>query len=284
MATLQSYLTATQRLLHDANFKYWSQPTLIDAINTAQRRTVGDSGCYRNLQTIYLSPGLELYGYGSVSGGIVTLGGSGYTAVPSVTFGPAPAGGVTAIGTCVLLNGAVSQIQVTNGGSGYTSAPSITIAPPVAGVTATATSSIIDPNTLDTVNITVLWGSERVILARMPFTQLQATIRSWTGYTQRPVYCSSYGQNQWYIAPIPDQYYLSEWDTIINPPDLVNVTDTSVIQYPYSECVPYYAAHTAKYQEQSYSEAAEFLKIYTAKMMYARRSVMMRMMPSAYSG
>jgi hypothetical protein len=39
VATLQTYLTATQRLLHDANFKYWTQQTLIDAINqpTAQR-------------------------------------------------------------------------------------------------------------------------------------------------------------------------------------------------------------------------------------------------------
>jgi len=284
VATLQSYLTATQRLLHDANFKYWSQQALTDAINTAQKRTVGDSGCNRKLQTVYLSPGLELYGYGSVSGGNVLIGGSGYTAVPSVTFDPpTTTGGVTAVGTCVLLNGAVSQIQVTNGGSGYTSAPNITIAPPISGVTATAAASIIDPNTLDTVNITVLWGSERVILNRLPYTHLQATIRSWIGYTQRPAYCASYGQNSWYLAPIPDQFYQSEWDTIINPTDLVNLTDVSVIQYPYSECVPYYAAHVAKYQEQSYAEAEQFLKIYTQKMQYSRRSVMMRMIPSAYN-
>ena len=281
-STLQSYLTATQRLLHDANFKYWTQQTLIDAINTAQRRVVGDSSCNRMLQTVYLSGGLELYGYGSVSGALVTTAGSGYTVAPAVTFSAAPTGGTTATGTAVLLNGTVGQIQVTNGGSGYLTAPTCTIAPPSAGVTALATPSIINPNTLDTLNITVYWGSERIILNRMSFTQFQATVRSWVGYNQRPCYCASYGQNGWYIGPIPDQYYLSEWDTVMNPTDLVNLTDVSIIQYPYSECVPYYAAHTAKYQEQSYAEADKFLEVYTRKMAYSRRSVMMRMLPSAY--
>lgn len=284
MATLQDYLNQTQRLLHDANFKYWSQQTLIDAINGACKRVVGDSLCNRSLQTVYLSGGLELYGYGMVSGAIITLAGSGYTAVPSVTIAPPPTGGSQAYATAVLLNGTVSQIQVTNGGSGYTSVPMVTIAPPVAGVTATATASVPRYDTLDTLNITVMWGSQRVILSRMSFTQLQSTVRSWMGYTQRPCYCANYGQNKWYIGPIPDQFYISEWDTILIPPNLVNLTDVSVIQYPFSECVGFYAAHTAKFQEQSYAESQKFLEVYTAKMLYSRRSVMMRMLPSAYGG
>ena len=284
MATLQNYLNATQRLLHDANAKYWTVQTLIDAINAAQKRTVGDSGCNRQLQTVYLSGGLELYGYGSVSGALVTIPGSGYTVTPNVVLSAPPAGGTQATATAVLLNGTVSQVNVTNGGSGYTSAPTATIDPPSAGVTAHATPSIINPNTLDTLNITVLWGTERIILSRVAFTAMQASIRSWVGYTQRPCYCSSYGQNGWYIGPIPDQFYVSEWDTVINPPDLVTPTDVSIIQYPYSECIPYYAAHVAKYQEQSYKEADKFLEIYTQKMRYSLRSVMMRMLPSAYAG
>jgi hypothetical protein len=282
VATLQEYLNATQRLLHDANAKYWTVPTLIDAINAAQKRVVGDSACNRSLQTVYLSGGLEVYGYGMASGAIVTLAGSGYTVAPAVTLSAPPAGGTQATAVAVLLNGGVSQIQVTDGGSGYESAPTVTIAAPVSGVTATATASIVLPNTLDTLNITVSWGSQRIILNRISFTQFQASVRSWTGYTQRPGFCTSYGQNQWYIGPIPDQYYLSEWDTILNPDDLVNLTDVSVVQYPYSECVPYYAAHMAKFQEQSYNEAEKFLEIYTMKMKYSRRSVMMRMLPSAY--
>ena len=139
MATLQTYLTATQRLLHDANAKYWTVSTLTDAINAACKRVVGDSGCNRQLQTVYLSGNLELYTYGGVSGAIVTRAGSGYTSVPAVTFSTPPTGGTTATGTAVLLNGTVNQINVTSTGSGYTSTPTVTIAPPVSGVTALAT-------------------------------------------------------------------------------------------------------------------------------------------------
>ena len=284
MATLQDYLNQTQRLLHDANAKYWTVQTLKDAINGAQKRVVGDSACNRILQTVFLSGGLELYGYGMVSGGLVTSGGTLYLTAPAVTINPPPTGGSQAYAIAVLLNGSVSQIQVTNGGSGYVTTPNMLIAAPGGGgATATATASIIRADTLDTLNITVMWGSQRVILNRMAFTQFQATVRSWTGFTQRPCYCANYGQNQWYIGPIPDQFYVSEWDTIMIPHDLVNPTDVSVIQYPFSECVAYYAAHTAKYQEQSYSEAEKFLQIYTAKMLYSRRSVMLRMLPSAYN-
>ena len=282
MATLQTYLTATQRLLHDANAKYWTLPTITDAVNAACKRVVGDSGCNRQLQTVYISGGLEYYLYGGVSGALVTTPGSGYTAVPAVTFSAPPTGGTTATGKAVLLNGTVSQIQVTSTGSGYLTAPTCTIAPPGSGVTALATPTIINPKTLDTLNITVAWGTERVILRRQSFTEFQATVRSWTGFTQRPVYCASYGQNGWYIGPIPDQYYLSEWDTVVIPDDLVNTTDVSVIRSPYDECVAYYAAHICKYQEQSYAEADKFLEIYTRKMQYSRRVVMQRMLPTAY--
>ena len=282
--TLQTYLTQTQRLLHDSNFKYWTQQTLIDAINTAQKRVVGDSGCNRQLQTIYLSGGLELYAYGSVSGCLVKSGGSGYVS-PVVTFDPpSTAGGVTATGTVVLLNGAVSQILVTNGGNGYTTTPNAVVTDTGGGVGANLTASILNPNTLDTLSIATLWGTERIVLSRIAFTALQASIRSWVGYTQRPCYYSSYGQNGWYIGPIPDQFYASEWDTIINPTDLVNLTDVSVIQYPYSECVSYYAAHMAKFMEQSYAEAEKFLEYYQQKMRYSLRSVMMRQLPTSYGG
>ena len=284
MATLQTYLTATQRLLRESNFKYWAQPTLIDAINGACKRVVGDSACNRQLQTVYFSGGLELYGYGMVSGALVTNVGSGYVSTPNVLFSAPPTGGTTATGRAIVSAGTVTQVWVTNGGSGYTTSPSCTIDPPPAGVTAVAAPSIINPNTLDTLNITVRWGTERVILNRMAYTQFQATVRSWMGYTQRPGFCTSYGANQWYIGPIPDQTYATEWDTIINPTPLVNLTDVSVIQYPFEECVAFYAAHTAKLQEQSYAEADHFLKLYTGKMLYSRRSVMLRMLPSAYAG
>ena len=283
MSTLQDYLTATQRLLHDSQFKYWTQATMVDAINGACNRVVGDSGCNRQLQVFPLNAGQETYTYGSVVNVTVNSGGSLYDGFTSVEFdaptGPNPVQ-ATAIPTVV--GGVVTAVTITNPGSGYIVTPSCYIVDHGGGSNASATAQVFNFNTLDVMNVTVLWGSERVILNRMAFTQLQATVRSWLGYTQRPGYLSSYGQNTWYIGPIPDQTYTSEWDTIVTPTALVNTTDISVIGYPFNECVAYYAAHICKFQEQSYAESDKFLEVYTRKMMYARRSVMMRMLPSAY--
>ena len=282
--TLQTFLTQTQRLLHDANFKYWTQQTMVDAINTACQRAVGDSQCNRLLQTIYLSPNLEVYSYGSVTGAIVTLGGSGYV-TPVVAFSaPATAGGVTATGTAQTLNGAVSGITVTNGGSGYTSQPTALITDTGGGVGANVTPSFLRAETMDTLSMTLLYSGTRLVMSRVPFTRMQTDARQWINYQQYPVVYSSYGMNGWYLGPIPNQFYATEWDTIIQPPTLVNLTDVSVLQYPDSEPVPYYAAHVCKFMEQSYKEAEMFLSMYTQKQKYVIRSVMSRMLPTSYGG
>lgn len=279
-ATLQSYLNDTRRLLHDALARYWTDADLIVAINNACRRAVADSTCYRQLQTIYLSGNLELYGYGMVSGALVTVGGAGYDATTTVTLAAPPAGGAQATAIAITAGGAVTEIQVTFGGSGYLAPPAVTIVGP--GTGAAAVASVPDFNTLDTMNITVDWGQTRVTLNTMSFTEFQASVRAWQGYTQRPGVRAPYGQTQWYIGPIPDQFYVSEWDTVMNPPALVLNTDVSVVQYPYTECVPYYAAHVAKFQEQSYAESDKYLDLYQRKMQYAKRSMMMRKLPSVY--
>ena len=70
----------------------------------------------------------------------ITNPGSGYTAVPTVTFGAAPGAGTTAAGTAVLRYG-VASVTITNGGSGYTSAPTVTFgAAPSGGTTAAGTA------------------------------------------------------------------------------------------------------------------------------------------------
>lgn len=80
---------------------------------------------------------------GSVTAVTVGSAGSGYTSVPTVSFGAAPSGGVTTTGTAVLSGGAVAAVAVTTGGSGYTS-PTVTFsAPQVAGGTlATGTVTV----------------------------------------------------------------------------------------------------------------------------------------------
>jgi hypothetical protein len=55
---------------------------------------------------------------------IVSSGGSGYTAAPTVGF--TGGGGTGAAGTAIIANGAVTGVTITNPGAGYTSAPSVT--------------------------------------------------------------------------------------------------------------------------------------------------------------
>lgn len=279
MPTLTQYITETRRLLHDATGKYWSDSELTDYINDARRRVVGDTGCNRQLQIIYLSTGLEVYQYGSVTGFLVTSGGSGYATVPTVVFTGGGGTGATAVAT--LTSGVVTSIAITSGGSGYTSAPTISFTGG-GGTGAAATASILNPTTIDVLNISVIWGTMRVMLNYYAFSEFNAKLRVWQSLTSRPAAFSMYGQQAAYLGPIPDQYYASEWDTVVLPDTLVAPTDSDAILYPYTSPVAFYAAYKAKYKEQSYNEAKIFEDQYRQKVMEALRSTFTRRLPTAY--
>ena len=136
--------------------------------------------------------------------------------------------------------------------------------------------------TIDVINLTLLWGNMRVPMNYMPFTEFNAKMRVWQSYQGRPVVFSVYGQSTVYVGPVPDMVYVTEWDTVINPTALVNQADVETIVFPYTEPVPYYAAYLAKYKEQSYQEASMFHEEYKAKVFAALRSAMTRRLPSAY--
>jgi hypothetical protein len=83
---------------------------------------------------------------GIVTAIAVGTAGSGYDAVPAVTFSaPETEGGVTATGTAVRSGGGVTGAAVSAGGTGYTSATVTFSAPQVAGgTTATGTVTVED--------------------------------------------------------------------------------------------------------------------------------------------
>lgn len=279
MPTLASYILETRRLLHDSTGKYWSDTELTDYINDARNNVVGDTGCTRSLQTIYLSTNLESYAYGSVTGFLVTAGGTGYTSLPTITITDPTGSGATAVAT--LTSGVVTAISITAGGAGYT-APTVAITGG-GGTGATAKASAINPTTIDVLNISVIWGTMRVMLNYMSFTEFNSRLRVWQALLSRPAAFSIYGQSLVYVGPVPDQYYASEWDTVVLPNVLVNTTDNDIMLYPYTEAVAYFASHKAKIKEQSYNEAKLFEDQYRAKVKYALQSTFTRRIPSAYS-
>ncbi len=75
---------------------------------------------------------------GGVGSVFVASGGSGYTSAPTVAFS-APTSGTTATGLAVITAGVVTSVTITNAGSGYTSTPTVTFSAPTSGTTATGT-------------------------------------------------------------------------------------------------------------------------------------------------
>lgn len=73
---------------------------------------------------------------------VITNGGTGYTAAPTVTFSAPSGGGTTATGTATVANGVVTGVTITNPGGPYTSAPTVTFSAPASGTTATGTANL----------------------------------------------------------------------------------------------------------------------------------------------
>lgn len=281
--TLSSYITTLRRLLHDATGQYYTDAQLTDYINTARSAVCADTKCNRSLQTIQLSQAVERYSYGSVTGFIVNAGGSGYITAPGVVITPAVGDtGTGAAGTAVLSSGAVSVINATAGGSGYNTAPTVTFSGG-GGVNASASATIVQANTYDILNVYLTWGNVRYQLDWMTFSEFSTKMRAWTTFQSRPTVFTTYGQGSFFVGPVPDQPYICELDTSMNPAALVSLSDVeSSIVFPYTEPVPYYAAFIAKQQEQSMDDASRFDGIYKQMLGRALGRSFVRRIPSMY--
>jgi len=276
--TLSGYITQVQRLLHDANYNFYTQPQLTSYINEARQRIVRDTGCLRILQQAQ---------------------------VPTT---PVPGGAnpyFWSANTPVALNDyVVSNIfiyKVVTAGTLGSSAPiyptgsgAIPPSTPFANGTAmlqyAGNSEIINwsclpqgTNTLDIININLYWGNSRVPQRYLPWTQFNAELRFWQNYIGRPIAFSSYGQAQSYISPVPDQVYIIELDTVVLPTPLVALADVDTINDPYTGPVQFYAAYLAKYYEQSFGEAEIFKQEYIKHTQSVLVSTYTRRMPNPYS-
>lgn len=136
--------------------------------------------------------------------------------------------------------------------------------------------------TIDILNITAIWGQQRIPLRYMSFTEFNANMRPWLAYQDIPAVFSIYGQGSFYIGPQPSQAYVCEVDTVIMPNSLVDDTTVEQINYPYTSCVAYYACHLAKFKEQSYSESDKFMDEYTKKLRQSASATMARRIPNAF--
>ena len=281
MATLSSYITDVQRLLHDANSVFWSTSELTDYINQARERVVRDTGCLRTIQSTYTplsstgvvaqpwAAGTVLTAGQFVFSGIFTYlvvtGGTLGATVPPYPYGNQaypPSGTFTVADSTGMVFQYDSPCEVIN----YSALPQ--------GI-----------QTLDVMTVNLYWGNSRIPLRYLPWTNFNAQLRYWQNYVGRPVCFSVYGQSQLYIGPVPDQSYVVDLDTVILPTALSQMTPDAVdpINDPYTVPVPYYAAYKAKFKEQSYGEAEIFKQQYDRQIQAVLNSVFTRRIPDPYS-
>jgi hypothetical protein len=276
--TLQNYITEVRWLLHDANANFYTDQQLTDFINNARDRIVRDTGCLRTIQ-ISQAPCTPVAGganpYLWSAGATVNTGDYYFS---NIFIYQVTAGGVT---------GATAP-PYPSAGQNYP--PSTPFTDGTATVQYAGPAEIINfgclpsgVNTLDIVNMNLYWGNTRIPMRYLPWTQFNAELRFWQNYVGRPICFSVFGQQQIYIAPVPDQVYTIEVDTVILPIALVNYNDTDTINAPYSSPVKFYAAYLAKYYEQSFGEAEIFKQEYTKQTQAVLVSTFTRRMPDPYS-
>ena len=292
MATLQSYLTDVQRLLHDANLNFYTQQQLTDYINSARERVVRDTGCLRQI-VVTQTP--------IVQGGTPTA----WVANTAVTAGSYVFSNIFIYQYQTNgVSGSTAPAYPANGTNNYTNYP-----PSTAFADGTATllyvgnceiitfenltsilSSMPLSNTsgntvLDIVNINLYWGNTRVPLDYLAWSDFNARLRFWQNYIGRPLAFSVYSQDRIYIGPVPDQAYQVEIDCVLLPNALNLSTSTvaDVINDPYTTSVKFYAAYLAKYYEQSFGEAEIYKQEYQRQIASIVNTIYTRRIPTIYS-
>ena len=108
---------------------------------------------------------------------------------------------------------------------------------------------------VDIINVTILWGTSRVMLAWAPFTKFSAYFRPWQSYQNIPTVFTIYNATEFWIAYTPQQLYPVEFDTAIYPLNLANDNDVDELPNMYNEAPKYWAARLARLKLQQYTEA-----------------------------
>lgn len=136
---------------------------------------------------------------------------------------------------------------------------------------------------IDVMGINILWGTTRVKLAQLGWDRFDAQFRYWSTMQAKPVCYSRMGALNIYVGPAPDQSYQSDWDIAMQPPPLTSDTTPEPIPDPFTTPVKYYAAHLAKFREQSIGESTLFSKMYIAQVKTEATAFMGRYIPNFYA-
>jgi len=282
--TLSQYITQVQYLLHDATGVFYTQTQLTSYINQARERVVRDTGALRTIQTLTVPASPTAGGQAPVL----------WTANTAVTVGQQLVSNIyTYIVTTAGTTGSTAPPSPDSSNSNYSGnvyPPSTPFLDGTAYIQYVGNAEQINyvtlpsgVQTLDVLNINLYWGNTRVPLRYLPWTQFNAELRFWQNYIGRPICFTQYGQGSIIIAPVPDNIYTVDIDTVILPTALTNPSDIDNINDPYNTPVPFYAAYLAKYYEQSFGEAEIYKQEYNKHVQAVLVAISTRRMPTPYS-
>ena len=134
--------------------------------------------------------------------------------------------------------------------------------------------------------VSVPWGTTKPTLDRYSWSDFQAQLRLFSGtITGFPEAWAQQGDGASglvYLFPIPSQTFASEWDCFHTVAPLASDSDPEAIPYPFTDCVPYFAAYLALLNAQRYQEAKAMLDAFKMFLGVARGAVSPLFTPSAY--
>lgn len=282
---LFEYAKQVQRFIHDSKQENVDPGDIFTYINRARREVAMRAMCLRVLTPIS----------GSIIEIDVTNPGTGYTA-PTVTITPPdfPSGtlpfpnGAQATAIATQIGGALAGINLTFGGYGYFE-PQVIINDPH-GTGATATVSVSGVNLINQgqevfpfsqvdlspfpgvgeiymiKSVSIIYSNYRYSLPIYSFSTYQAMIRQYPfQYQWVPTFGSQFGQGtngSFYLYPLPSQAYQMEWDCFCLPQDLLTDQDIEALPQPWTEAVPYFAAHLAMLELQNWNSARGYLELF----------------------
>ena len=293
-------LQQTQRLLREQNQVFENPDDLIAYINNARREIALRTQCIR-----VLTPSS-----GIITGYTVTEPGTGYltTAAPTVTVTapdfpsgmlPNPNGLQATAAATVAADGTISAIDPVVGGEGYFQ-PTVTVDDPTSGTTATADAVVAGINLLNqgqevypfsgidlTANpgcasvyfvrgMSIIYSGYRYSLEMLAFSRYQ-TYRAYPyQYQYTPAIMSQFGQGangNLFVYPLPSQSLQAELDCQCLPSDLIDNQSFEAIPQPWTDAVPYMAAHLALIELQNYNAARFMMELYEKRALFYSQSV-----------
>ena len=116
--------------------------------------------------------------------------------------------------------------------------------------------------TISVMGIILVLGNYRYQLSQVSYSELGSLYQPYQGYQNISTAFAYHGATTVILAPTPQQAYPTEWDTLQAAADLVALTDPDPLPYPWTDPVPYLAAHFAKIEIQQGNEAEAFLAQY----------------------